>query len=149
MAAADGAACEPLHGPIGLQKVVAVPTHPASTISACPDHAHLSALALPNLRSVEPEGRAATEIGRDSPTHQVATSAARSAHRGGARPGLPVRLADPNDGNLWYQSFHQNDLINEPSKPQPNATHSAMFDACRNDPSDRCVSLTIFRHVTA
>ena len=47
MAAADGAACEPLHGPIGLQKVVAVPTHPASTISACPDHAHLSALALP------------------------------------------------------------------------------------------------------
>ena len=62
---------------------------------------------------------------------------------------IPVDVADPNDGNLWYQSFHQNDLINEPSKPQPNATHSAMFDACRNDPSDRCVSLTIFRHVTA
>jgi len=66
-----------------------------------------------------------------------------------AAHGLASPSRRPNDGNLWYQSFHQNDLINEPSKPQPNATHCAMFDACRNDPSDRCVSLTIFRQVTA
>jgi hypothetical protein len=31
-------------------------------------------------------------------------------------------LAGPNDGNLWYKSFHQNDLIDKLSKQKPNTT---------------------------
>jgi uncharacterized caspase-like protein len=46
---------------------------------------------------------------------------------------IPVDVADPNDGNLWYQSFQQNDLIDKLSKQAPNATHYVVFDACRNE----------------
>jgi len=46
---------------------------------------------------------------------------------------IPVDVADPNDGNLWYQSFQQNDLIDKLSKQAPNATHYVIFDACRNE----------------
>jgi uncharacterized caspase-like protein len=46
---------------------------------------------------------------------------------------IPVDIADPNDGNLWYQSFQQNDLIDKLSKQAPNATHYVVFDACRNE----------------
>jgi uncharacterized caspase-like protein len=46
---------------------------------------------------------------------------------------IPVDVADPNDGNLWYQSFQQNDIIEKLSKLAPNATHYVVFDACRNE----------------
>ena len=46
---------------------------------------------------------------------------------------IPVDVADPNDGNLWYQSFQQNDLIEKLAKLAPNATHYVVFDACRNE----------------
>jgi hypothetical protein len=46
---------------------------------------------------------------------------------------IPVDVADPNDGNLWYQSFQQNDLIDKLAKQAPNATHYVVFDACRNE----------------
>src|SRR5215468_4701223 len=46
---------------------------------------------------------------------------------------IPVDVVDPNDGNLWYQSFQQNDLIDKLSKQAPNATHYVVFDACRNE----------------
>jgi formylglycine-generating enzyme required for sulfatase activity len=46
---------------------------------------------------------------------------------------IPVDVADPNDGNLWYQSFQQNELIDRLSKQAPNATHYVVFDACRNE----------------
>jgi len=46
---------------------------------------------------------------------------------------IPVDVTDPNDGNLWYQSFQQNDLIDKLSKQAPNATHYVVFDACRNE----------------
>src|SRR5262249_27566368 len=46
---------------------------------------------------------------------------------------IPVDVADPNDSNLWYQSFQQNDLIDKLSKQAPNATHYVVFDACRNE----------------
>src|SRR5262249_28347186 len=46
---------------------------------------------------------------------------------------IPVDVADPNDGNLWFQSFQQNDLIDKLSKQAPNATHYVVFDACRNE----------------
>src|SRR5262245_47301691 len=37
---------------------------------------------------------------------------------------IPTDVTDPNDGNLWYQSFQQNDLIDRLSKQAPNATHT-------------------------
>jgi hypothetical protein len=46
---------------------------------------------------------------------------------------IPTDVADPNDGNLWYQSFQQNDLIEKLSRLAPNATHYVVFDACRNE----------------
>src|SRR5262245_52690474 len=46
---------------------------------------------------------------------------------------IPVDIADPNDGSLWYQSFQQNDLIDKLSKQAPDATHYVVFDACRNE----------------
>jgi uncharacterized caspase-like protein len=46
---------------------------------------------------------------------------------------IPVDVADPNDGNLWYQSFQQNELIDRLSKQAPNASHYVVFDACRNE----------------
>src|SRR5262249_1171110 len=46
---------------------------------------------------------------------------------------IPVDIADPHDGNLWYQSFQQNDLIDKLSKQAPNATRYVVFDACRNE----------------
>src|SRR5262249_15362288 len=46
---------------------------------------------------------------------------------------IPVDIADPNDGNLWFQSFQQNDVIDKLSKQAPNATHCVVFDPCRNE----------------
>src|SRR5262249_39538123 len=46
---------------------------------------------------------------------------------------IPVDVTDPNDSNIWFQSFQQNDLIDKLSKQAPNATHYVVFDACRNE----------------
>jgi formylglycine-generating enzyme required for sulfatase activity len=46
---------------------------------------------------------------------------------------IPVDVADPNDGNLWFQSFQQNELIDRLSRQAPSATHYVVFDACRNE----------------
>jgi formylglycine-generating enzyme required for sulfatase activity len=46
---------------------------------------------------------------------------------------IPIDVADPEDSNLWYQSFQQSDVIDRLSKQAPNATHYVVFDACRNE----------------
>jgi formylglycine-generating enzyme required for sulfatase activity len=46
---------------------------------------------------------------------------------------VPVDVSDPSDGNLWYQSFQQNEVIDRLSKQAPSATHYVVFDACRNE----------------
>jgi hypothetical protein len=46
---------------------------------------------------------------------------------------IPVDLPDPDDANIWYQSFQQNEVIDRLSKQAPNATHYVVFDACRNE----------------
>jgi hypothetical protein len=46
---------------------------------------------------------------------------------------IPIDIDDPNDGNLWYHSFQQNDVIDKLSKQAPDATHYVVFDACRNE----------------
>jgi len=57
---------------------------------------------------------------------------------------IPVDVPDPNDTNIWYQSFQQNDVIDKLSKQAPGATHYVIFDACRNelnlsDPSAKAI----------
>jgi hypothetical protein len=42
---------------------------------------------------------------------------------------IPVDVADPNDGHLWYQSFQQNDLIDKLSKQAPNTQHRLLSSA--------------------
>jgi hypothetical protein len=41
---------------------------------------------------------------------------------------IPVDVADPNDGNLWYQSFQQNELIegSQNRRPTPRTTWCSM-----------------------
>ena len=45
---------------------------------------------------------------------------------------ISVDVPDPNDGDLWFQSFQQNDAIDKLSKEAPNATHYVVFDACHH-----------------
>ena len=46
---------------------------------------------------------------------------------------IPVDVEDPNDANIWYQSFEQTTIIDRLSQQAPNATHYVVFDACRNE----------------
>jgi uncharacterized caspase-like protein len=46
---------------------------------------------------------------------------------------VPVDVSDSSDGNLWFQSYQQNEVIDKLSKQAPAATHYVVFDACRSE----------------
>src|SRR5262249_38415340 len=45
---------------------------------------------------------------------------------------IPIDVADADDDNLWFESFHQTAIIDLLRKQASNATDSVVFDACRN-----------------